>query len=87
MEKSYEFWNDVAKIDKKKLPKCKALNCRNHLMIGNQWTCKKCSLIFCSTHRLYENHNCLVYEQEINDFKKEGKLFKCDINQLIKVKN
>lgn len=79
-----ENWNIVAKHDiKRGLPRCKMINCYNYLYLGNRWKCDKCSLIFCSGHRLYEKHNCSVYEEEVNNFKKDGKLFRCAVSEIV----
>lgn len=70
-----DYWNQVSDHDKKHLPKCNFIKCRNHMNLLNRWPCSYCNKIFCSGHRMYEDHNCGIYNEIKTKQNNSGTLF------------
>ncbi len=70
-----DYWNQVSPCDKKHLPKCNFPKCRNYMELVNRWTCSYCKNIFCSGHRMYENHNCAIYNEIKTKQNNSGTIF------------
>lgn len=49
--------NQENKIEKRKKPRCSFAGCNKKVGMLNQFKCR-CDLMFCSIHKLPEDHNC-----------------------------
>jgi len=57
------------------MKKCNYNNCKIKIGLVNSFTCQKCNNNYCSKHRLFEDHNCDIFLDEIDKNKENGKLF------------
>ena len=49
--------------------------------LENIYECNKCGKVFCSNHRLYEDHICTIFAKEIELNIKSGKLLHGDLHK------